>query len=540
MAKTNAGTDGTVTIVLTQRMGPVPSIPGLFRSFSSQNAYNFGETYLLNAEIKNYASSLYEKASMESVKQLHEERVSYLAKMAQRSVGTSLLSGPEIQAIVAQHVRHIERSMSARLESYRQAFTEANQTPTDDDFNTILHEAQRTREQQATHSAAAVRNFIASRGGAHLPPGAGASAINAITSNSGHGHDRALREWKIWRDKARLLRSVAVDSAHDSSARGGIAPDGGTCMRSVFISYSWDDDQHCEWVRKLAGRLRADGVDVSIDRWVAVPGDQLPAFMERAIRENGFVVIVCTPRYKNRSDSREGGVGYEGDIMTAEVMSSNHRKFIPVLRKGAWPEAAPSWLRGKYYINLAGDPYSERDYEDLVRTLLGIRETAPPIGKPMATIGRGAAQESQVLRAAPDSEFEDIKITRVIVEDITEPRNDGTYGSALYSVPFALSRTPPPEWGKLFTENWNHPPRFTTMHRPGIAKIYGAVVTLEGTSIEEVERYHRDTLQLAVAETNKQYRDWRHEQDARQGREQAEREQRRKNLEDASKRIKFD
>jgi hypothetical protein len=312
-------------------------------------------------------------------------------------------------------------------------------------------------------------------------------------------------------------------------------------MKSVFISYSWDDDQHCEWVRKLAERLRADGVDVSIDKWAAVPGDQLPAFMERAIRENVFVVIVCTPRYKSRSDSREGGVGYEGDIMTAEVMSSNnHRKFIPVLRKGAWAEAAPWWLLGKYYINLSGDPYSERDYEDLVRTLLGIRETAPPIGKPMATISPRGTQESQSLQATPDSEFEDIKITRVVVEDITEPRRDGTHGSALYSIPFALSRMPPPEWGELFIQNWNHPPRFTSMHRPGIAEIYGATVTLDGTTIEEVERYHRDTLQLVVAETNKQYQDWRRAEGGRQAREEAEREQRRKNLEDASKRIKFD
>lgn len=495
----------------------------------------------MNAEIKAYAGSLYEKASMESVKQLQEERASYLAKMAQRSPGFLPLGGSEIRAIVDQHVRHIERCMSARLESYRQAFTEADQTPTDDDFSTILRDAQGTREQQAKHSAAAVRRFIASRGGTQLPPGAEASAINQVMSDSGHGHDRVLREWKIWRDKVRLLRSTAVQTARNSLVRGGVVPHGGGNMNSVFISYSWDDDQHCEWVRKLAERLRADGVDVSIDRWAAVPGDQLPGFMERAIRENGFVVIVCTPRYKIRSDSREGGVGYEGDIMTAEVMSSNnHRKFIPVLRKGAWSEAAPSWLLGKYYINLAGDPYSERDYEDLVRTLLGIRETAPPIGKPMATISPSGAQESQTQQATPGSEFEDIKITRVIVEDITEPRKDGTHGSALYSIPFALSRTPPPEWRKLFIENWNHPPRFTTMHRPGIAKIYGAAVTLDGTSIEEVERYHRDTLQLVVVETNKQYRDWRRVEDGRKAREEAGREQRRKNLEDASKRIKFD
>src|SRR5712691_3087186 len=165
---------------------------------------------------------------------------------------------------------------------------------------------------------------------------------------------------------------------------------------SVFISYSWDDDAHKEWVRTLAERLRADGVDVTLDRWATVPGDQLPAFMERAIRENQFIVIICTPRYKSRSDAREGGVGYEGDIMTAEVMTSqNHRKFVPVLRSGAWSQAAPSWLLGKYRINLTGEPYSERDYEDLVRTLLGIREAAPPIGKPMATIAPKTNREAK-------------------------------------------------------------------------------------------------------------------------------------------------
>ena len=310
---------------------------------------------------------------------------------------------------------------------------------------------------------------------------------------------------------------------------------------SAFISYSWDDDAHKGWVRTLGERLRADGVDVILDRWATVPGDQLPAFMERAIRENQFVVIICTPRYKSRSDAREGGVGYEGDIMAAEVMTQqNNRKFIPVLRSGTWPQATPSWLVGKYYIDLSGDPYSDRNYEDLVRTLLGIRETAPPIGKQMTTINPNTNLQPEASRRSPNLDFEDIKITRVIVEDITEPRNDGTRGSALYAIPFALSRQPPSEWAELFIANWNHPPRFTTMHRPGIARIYGSIVTLNGTTIEEVEQYHRDTLHLAVAETNRQYREWRHNQEQLRAREQALREEHCKRVEDVSKRIKFD
>jgi hypothetical protein len=65
----------------------------------------------------------------------------------------------------------------------------------------------------------------------------------------------------------------------------------------AFITYSWDDEVHKEWVMRLATRMRADGVDVTLDRWHAAPGDQLPAFMERAVRENDFVIAVCTPRF---------------------------------------------------------------------------------------------------------------------------------------------------------------------------------------------------------------------------------------------------
>ena len=149
----------------------------------------------------------------------------------------------------------------------------------------------------------------------------------------------------------------------------------------TFISYSWDDDAHKEWVKQLATRLRADGVDVTLDRWHSAPGDQISAFMERAVRQNDFVIAVCTPGFKEKSDGRGGGVGYEGDIMTAyAVTGGDQKKFIPVLRRGSWIEAAPTWLLGRIKIDLSSDPYSESEYEELLRTLHGAREEAPEIG----------------------------------------------------------------------------------------------------------------------------------------------------------------
>lgn len=150
-------------------------------------------------------------------------------------------------------------------------------------------------------------------------------------------------------------------------------------MPTAFVSYSWDPEPHPTWVRKLAERLRVDGVESTLDQWHAVPGDNLPQFMERAIRENDHVIVVCTPAYKLKSDGRLGGVGYEGDIMTGETfVLKNMRKFIPVLREGNWASAAPSWLLGSYYVDLRGAEWAEK-YSLLVDTLHRRLPKPPPV-----------------------------------------------------------------------------------------------------------------------------------------------------------------
>ena len=162
----------------------------------------------------------------------------------------------------------------------------------------------------------------------------------------------------------------------------------------AFISYSWDSDDHKKWTKDLSARLRGDGVDVKLDQWETVPGDRLPEFMERAIRENDYVLIVCTPTYRVKSDKREGGVGYEGDIMTGELHTQgDHRKFIPILRLGDWDTSLPSWLKGKFGIDLHGDPYSDDEYKRLRDTLHGRLPKRPPLGEATDFTDNGTANE---------------------------------------------------------------------------------------------------------------------------------------------------
>ncbi|MFS4467710.1 toll/interleukin-1 receptor domain-containing protein [Maribacter sp. 2210JD10-5] len=269
----------------------------------------------------------------------------------------------------------------------------------------------------------------------------------------------------------------------------------------AFISYAWESDEVKEWVKRLATELRNDGIDAKLDQWEVVPGDQMPHFMENSVRENDYVLIICTPKYKSKSEKRIGGVGYEGDIMTAEVLqTSNHRKFIPILKSGTKETSIPSWLQGKYYVDLSNQTHYDNNYADLTTTLFKARETAPKLG--IKTRKANSSVSKEVFK--PVSEDEPIKIKGIVIDEITQPKNDGTAGSALYKIPFELNRTPSYEWRDLFVNAWNRPPRFSSMHRPGIASAYGNQVILDGTTIEEVEKYHKDTLKLTVEVANKQ------------------------------------
>ena len=150
----------------------------------------------------------------------------------------------------------------------------------------------------------------------------------------------------------------------------------------VFISYSYDSPEHELWVEQLAKMLRSDGIEAVLDRWYLHPGDPITEFMEVGIRESDFVLIVCTENYKQKSDARQGGVGYEEAIISSDMLSnSNHRKYIPVVKSRDYSKAVPTALHSKKYINLSSEDVFSPSYRDLLLTLYGRRPEAPPIGK---------------------------------------------------------------------------------------------------------------------------------------------------------------
>lgn len=122
-----------------------------------------------------------------------------------------------------------------------------------------------------------------------------------------------------------------------------------------------------------------NGIDATLDQYDLTLGDRLPQFMEQAISDADYVLVICTPTYKEKSDARKGGVGYEGHIISGELFSKgNERKFIPVIRKGTVQTAMPTSLLGKLGIDLKDGSHYESNFNDLLTTLQG-KKAKPPI-----------------------------------------------------------------------------------------------------------------------------------------------------------------
>jgi hypothetical protein len=148
----------------------------------------------------------------------------------------------------------------------------------------------------------------------------------------------------------------------------------------AFISYSREGGGHDDWVLTLAADLRRNGVDASLDQWDLIPGQDTTLFMESQIRDSDFVVLVCTPLYCEKSNIPRGGVGYEKNIISAEMLQAQglNPKFIPLLRRGEFATALPTYLGSKYGIDFR----DSRDRGEALNELLRAIHQAPPATKP--------------------------------------------------------------------------------------------------------------------------------------------------------------
>ena len=139
----------------------------------------------------------------------------------------------------------------------------------------------------------------------------------------------------------------------------------------AFISYSWDSEEHKQWVQSFADTLIHGGVEVVLDQYDLAIGADRFTFMERGIREADCVLCVCTPEYVRRANARERGVGEETSVITPHFYEDQSTKeFIPIIRVASSDSpSTPDYMASRIFVDFTDDHAFSRQMEELLRHL---------------------------------------------------------------------------------------------------------------------------------------------------------------------------
>ena len=139
----------------------------------------------------------------------------------------------------------------------------------------------------------------------------------------------------------------------------------------VFISYSWDSEEHKAWVKMLADRLTEEGLDVILDQYQPA-GTPLTRFMTNGLEKADKVLIIGTPDYKKKAETKGTGAAFEEQIIKVDMMDDlDTTKFIPILRKGSFLASFTKLIKERMGFIFSDDDNFESEFQRLVDELYG-------------------------------------------------------------------------------------------------------------------------------------------------------------------------
>jgi hypothetical protein len=185
-------------------------------------------------------------------------------------------------------------------------------------------------------------------------------------------------------------------------------------MPVVFISYSHDSEDHSDHVLALAQRLRTDGVDVRLDRYLnGGPAGGWLRWMRRQLKEAEFVLLVCSERYYRRfhgeEKARKGrGATREGSLIDLDIYDQYGEtlKYVPVLLGERDEAFIPDPLRGHAHYLLT----SEKNYQALKSFLAGKAGVTPA---PLGTLEVAPGRTVEPLRFPGDGGDQRVEVSRL-------------------------------------------------------------------------------------------------------------------------------
>jgi hypothetical protein len=287
-------------------------------------------------------------------------------------------------------------------------------------------------------------------------------------------------------------------------------------MSSIFLSHSWIDKF---FVRKLAEKLRDEGVTVWIDEAELRIGDSLIAKITDAIKKADFVGAILS----HTSVSSSWVQQELQQAMTMEITGKTI-KVLPILIEKC---ELPEYLKHKKYADFTDPQNFDAPFMQLLQVLGVSKLTALPSKKPILVFTHPKSKQTP----SNLETFEDINITGTDKNKLYKPDPE----MSLYNVYFSLSRRPTQEWVQIF-EAERRFPRHTMWRK---AWIDGQYVVVH-CGLDEIKKYHLEDIKQDVASTNVKYREYLQQQAINKQKEMIRKDKQRRQIDDALDGLEFE
>lgn len=241
----------------------------------------------------------------------------------------------------------------------------------------------------------------------------------------------------------------------------------------VFISYSWDSEEHQEWVQRLSADLREKfRVYTLLDKYNR-GGKELTDFMRKGLKTAQRVLIIGTPKYKEKIGRTSGGAKFEDQVITIELYNEmDTHKFIPVLREGSFAESFSELMETRVGYDMRNDVQYDQKLQELAADIWGCpMNLAPALGpKPNFT---PASQVLQPLKAATPEDFATIvksylldPTKRIVLTEFIEEEIEIAFQKIMEHASYYHLTTP-----KTFN-------KYCSIHQDAIAKLAAAMLPI--------------------------------------------------------------
>ncbi|MBF4472720.1 SEFIR domain-containing protein [Flavobacterium sp. HJJ] len=129
----------------------------------------------------------------------------------------------------------------------------------------------------------------------------------------------------------------------------------------VFVTYSWDNEEHNEKVIAFTNFLRDNGFHAEVDKMLIQneTAKDFKVMMHKGMTDYQKVVVILSEGYKIKAQDFKGGVGTEYSLILKDI-ETNPNKYILVSFEGHNDNIAPLFFKSREIIDFSKENETEK------------------------------------------------------------------------------------------------------------------------------------------------------------------------------------